>query len=62
MEIDLTWYVIRAMAAVGLAWDVQAVPKRIYEEARALKAQRATRKLPSVVEAVPMFGFAEETE
>jgi len=33
-EIDLTWYVIRAMQAVGLAWDVQPVPARIYAEAR----------------------------
>ena len=34
-EFDPTWYVIRAMAAVGIAWDLQAVPTRIYEEARA---------------------------
>ena len=33
-----TWYVIRADAAVvGLAWDVQAVPERIYAEARVAK-------------------------
>ena len=25
-EFDPTWYVIRSMAAVGLAWDIQAVP------------------------------------
>ena len=41
-EFDPTWYVIRLMAAVGLAWDVQPVPERIYEEARASKARRAT--------------------
>ena len=34
-EFDPTWYVIRAMAAVGLAWDVQHVPDRVYAEARA---------------------------
>ncbi len=33
-EFDPTWYVIRAMAAVGLAWNVQSVPERIYREAR----------------------------
>ena len=33
-EFDPTWYVIRAMAAVGLVWDIQAVPERIYDEAR----------------------------
>jgi stearoyl-CoA desaturase (delta-9 desaturase) len=34
-EFDPTWYVIRAMASVGLAWDVQSVPARVYAEARA---------------------------
>jgi stearoyl-CoA desaturase (Delta-9 desaturase) len=33
-EYDITWYTIWAMAKLGLAWDVQAVPERIYSEAR----------------------------
>jgi stearoyl-CoA desaturase (delta-9 desaturase) len=41
-EIDLTWYTIRAMAAVGLAWDLQPVPARIYAEARATRARVST--------------------
>jgi stearoyl-CoA desaturase (delta-9 desaturase) len=63
-EFDPTWYVIRAMAALGLAWDVQAVPKRIYEEARAIKSRRAARKVPSIVDATPPIGLEliEETE
>jgi len=62
-EFDPTWYVIRAMKALGLAWDVQAVPKRIYEEARVVKAKRATRKVPSIIEAVPLsLELAEESE
>jgi stearoyl-CoA desaturase (Delta-9 desaturase) len=62
-EFDPTWYVIRAMKAVGLVWDVQAVPKRIYEEARVVKAKRATRKVPSIIEAVPLsLELAEESE
>jgi len=40
-EFDLTWYTIRAMQAVGLAWDVQPVPARIYAEARVEKQNRA---------------------
>jgi stearoyl-CoA desaturase (delta-9 desaturase) len=40
-EFDPTWYVIRAMAAVGLVWDIQAVPERIYAEARANRARRS---------------------
>jgi len=59
-EFDPTWYAIRAMAAVGLAWDVQPVPQRIYDEARALKAARAARAVPSVVDAAPIsFELAE---
>jgi stearoyl-CoA desaturase (delta-9 desaturase) len=62
-ELDLTYYAIRAMAAVGLAWDLQQVPARIYEEARAVKAKRATLKVPSIVDAVPMaLELAEDGE
>jgi stearoyl-CoA desaturase (Delta-9 desaturase) len=63
-ELDITWYVIRLMQAVGLAWDVQPVPKRIYEEARVVKAQRAVRTIPSVTETtIPLvLELAEETE
>ncbi len=51
------------MAAVGLAWDIQAVPKRIYDEARAVKARRATLALPSIVQPVPMaLELAEDVE
>jgi stearoyl-CoA desaturase (delta-9 desaturase) len=32
-EFDPTYYVIRAMAALGLAWNLQPVPARIYAEA-----------------------------
>lgn len=33
-EFDPTWYVVAAMSWVGLAWNLQPVPPRIYEEAR----------------------------
>lgn len=49
-EFDPTWYVIRAMQALGLAWDVQPVPERIYAEARAVKARRRERHTVSVVQ------------
>jgi stearoyl-CoA desaturase (Delta-9 desaturase) len=63
-EFDPTWYVIRAMAALGLAWDVQAVPKRIYEEARVLKAKRAAATVPSIVDDTAPLGLelVEEAE
>ena len=47
-EFDPTWYVIRAMQAVGLAWNVQVVPARIYDEARTTKARRrAVQRAPT---------------
>jgi len=62
-EFDITWYVIRAMQALGLAWDVQSVPARIYKEARAVKARRAARTVPSVVDAMPLgLELAEDVE
>ena len=62
-EVDLTWYVIRAMAALGLAWDLNAVPDRIYREARAVKARRAAQAVPSIIDAVPLaLELAEEPE
>ena len=43
-EFDPTFYVIKAMQAVGLAWDLQPVPDRIYAEARETQARRTLRE------------------
>lgn len=32
-ELDISYYLIRLMAFLGLVWDVKAVPARVYEEA-----------------------------
>jgi stearoyl-CoA desaturase (delta-9 desaturase) len=32
-EIDMTYYVLRAMAAVGLVWDLREPPSRVLENA-----------------------------
>lgn len=62
-EVDVTWYLIRAMAAVGLAWNVQPVPKRIYKEARARKAARARSRIPSILEPASIsFELADDAE
>ncbi len=62
-EFDPTWYVIRTMQMVGLVWDVQAVPKRVYEEAKVVKAQRAAAGIPSIIaEPVMPLELAEETD
>jgi len=47
-EVDPTWYMISAMSWVGLAWDLQGVPERIYREAR---ERQTTRIDPEVAEA-----------
>jgi stearoyl-CoA desaturase (Delta-9 desaturase) len=63
-EFDPTWYVIRLMEMVGLAWDVQPVPARIYVEARAIRARRRHRRaVVSVVDTHPLgLELAEDTE
>jgi stearoyl-CoA desaturase (delta-9 desaturase) len=62
-EFDPTWYIIRAMAALGLAWNIQPVPARLYREARALKERRAVSRIPSIVDPLPMsLELAEEAD
>jgi stearoyl-CoA desaturase (delta-9 desaturase) len=63
-EFDPTWYVIRLMQMLGLVWDIQAVPERIYQEARTAKARRAQQTVVSVVDATPPIGLelAEDIE
>ena len=60
-EVDITWYVIRAMAAVSLAWNIQEVPTRIYSEASAVKARRDRLSVVEHVPAVPLE-LVEEIE
>ncbi len=42
------------MAALGVAWDLQRVPKRIYDEATATRAKRPAHQVPSILDVVPM--------
>ena len=60
-EFDPTWYVIRGMAVLGLAWDVQPVPERIYAEARARKLKAALPPSDDPLVALPL-DLAEEVE
>ena len=34
-EIDISHYILKALSAVGLVWDIRRYPERIYEEAKA---------------------------
>ncbi|MBX3271499.1 MAG: acyl-CoA desaturase [Sandaracinaceae bacterium] len=43
-EIDITYYVLRALAAVGLVWDLKAPPPRVLEEGRRLDAERRAQQ------------------
>jgi stearoyl-CoA desaturase (delta-9 desaturase) len=40
-EIDVTYYLLRAMAALGLVWDLKAVPARIRDARRVPDGARA---------------------
>jgi stearoyl-CoA desaturase (delta-9 desaturase) len=33
-EIDISYYIIRGLQAVGLVWDIKEPPARVYEEAK----------------------------
>ncbi len=61
-EFDPTWYTIRLMQMMGLAWDVQTVPARIYAEAIATRARHRQHKNLSVIEDIGPIGLelAEE--
>ncbi len=50
-EIDPTFWTVKALAALGLATDVVAVPARVYAEAR--RAAPRTPSLASSVEELP---------
>jgi stearoyl-CoA desaturase (delta-9 desaturase) len=39
-EVDVTWYVLRALAAVGLIWDLREPPAHMLAEGRRLDAAR----------------------
>lgn len=48
-EFDPTYYVICVMGWLGLAWDIQAVPARIYREARRAAPEPTPVVAPSEV-------------
>lgn len=61
-EFDPTWYTIRLMQMVGLVWDVQPVPARIYAEAISTRERHRQHTNVSVVRDVGPIGLelAEE--
>ena len=62
-EVDLTWYVIRLMATIGLAWDVQSVPARIYEEAQTSRVGQRALSVVRVAETETLgLELAEDPE
>jgi stearoyl-CoA desaturase (delta-9 desaturase) len=40
-EIDITYYILRALSAVGLVWDMREPPARVYREMRAAEPRSA---------------------
>ncbi|HYE06313.1 MAG TPA: acyl-CoA desaturase [Planctomycetota bacterium] len=47
-EIDISFYVLKAMSWVGLVSDLKPVPAKIYEQARELREQRKLAKAAGV--------------
>jgi stearoyl-CoA desaturase (delta-9 desaturase) len=46
-EVDVSYYVLRALAAVGVVWDLRRPPARVLVEGALADAAGATRKAPS---------------
>jgi stearoyl-CoA desaturase (Delta-9 desaturase) len=38
-EIDISYYVLRVLAALGIVWELREVPERVYEDAKAAAAK-----------------------
>lgn len=46
-EIDITYYVLRAMSVFGLVWDLRPVPARVYEAADRIRSSTGGQPLPT---------------
>ena len=46
-EIDVTYYVLRALAAVGLVWDLHGVPDHVRRETLSEPAPLAALPVPA---------------
>jgi stearoyl-CoA desaturase (Delta-9 desaturase) len=53
-EIDITYYILRGLAAVGLIWDLRPVPEAILAEGRARDAAARRGEAMPLSESVPM--------
>jgi stearoyl-CoA desaturase (delta-9 desaturase) len=38
-EIDISYYVLKVLAALGIVWELREVPERVYEDAKAAPAK-----------------------
>ena len=47
----MTYYVLRALQAVGLVWDIQEVPEHV--------KQGSLKPLPAKIETAPSIGVAQ---
>ena len=50
-EIDLSYYVLRGLAAVGLVWDLHVVPRHIRDQVAAPGRERLAGEAPEIREA-----------
>jgi stearoyl-CoA desaturase (delta-9 desaturase) len=60
-EIDMSYYVLRALAAVGIVWDLESIPKKIRDRRMVRKARPQIAAEPvSVIE--PSVGELDPAE
>ncbi|HTQ05752.1 MAG TPA: acyl-CoA desaturase [Polyangiaceae bacterium] len=52
-EFDVTYYILRALQAVGLVWDIKEPPARVFDPARQLP-KRGTAGVASVASVAPV--------
>lgn len=56
-EVDITYYILRALAFVGLVWDLKPPPARVYDPASWITAPRSgaseTEAVPPLPSALP---------
>ncbi|MGE0787371.1 MAG: acyl-CoA desaturase [Sandaracinaceae bacterium] len=60
-EIDLTYYVLRALGWLGLIWDIKEPPARVLEEGRARDAKKRARTKSPALSARPSVVHAART-
>jgi stearoyl-CoA desaturase (delta-9 desaturase) len=61
-QIDMTYYVLRALAAVGLVWDLHVPSQKIIDGDVEVKVKRPARALAAETSVAPVLSSPELSE